>query len=144
MNRRLKGHKNMSHWTTIKTQVRDVDALRAACRELKLELKGKGLARGYAGNNQEFDLVIPMPDCPYDIGLKRETGGGYSLHTDWYVPYNRQGKNVVDYVGAEFKRLVQLYGVHKATIEARKKGLQVQRMSGANGAIRLSISGGAL
>jgi len=39
------------------------------------------------------------------------------------------------------RRLLQLYAVHKATIEARKRGHTVQRKLQKNGAIKLVIGG---
>jgi hypothetical protein len=42
-------------------------------------------------------------------------------------------------VGANFGLLLQLYGVHKATAEARKKGFSVLRKSQPNGAIKLTL-----
>ncbi|MGO8926013.1 MAG: hypothetical protein ACLQU3_03830 [Limisphaerales bacterium] len=38
-------------------------------------------------------------------------------------------------------KLLQLYGVHKATIEARKKGLSVLRRQQQNGSIKLVLMG---
>lgn len=122
----------MSHWTTVKIEVRDLNALRHALSELKLELRGKGPARYYEGTT-EFDAVIPLPGR-YDIGLTK-TEAGYSLHADWH------DNQVAPYVGHEFKKLVQLYGVQKATIEAHKKGLTVTRTVQSNGAIKLAIRG---
>jgi hypothetical protein len=44
-------------------------------------------------------------------------------------------------VGQGYGKLLQLYGVHKATIEARKKGLSVLRRQQQNGAIKLVLMG---
>ena len=44
-------------------------------------------------------------------------------------------------VGTGFGKLLQLYGVHKATMEARKKGLSVVRRQQPNGAIKLVLMG---
>ena len=43
--------------------------------------------------------------------------------------------------GPGYGRLLQLYGVHKATIEARRKGLSVVRRPQQNGGIKLVIMG---
>jgi hypothetical protein len=40
----------MSHFTTIKTQIKDIDALRSACQELGLPLLQNADARGYVSN----------------------------------------------------------------------------------------------
>lgn len=124
----------MSHWTTIQTQVRDIDALRSACAELNLGLEEKAQARGYGTTRHRGDFVIRLKG-PYDIALVRQTDGNYSLVTDWW------NGHVEREVGTNYGRLLQLYAVHKATREARKKGLTVQRSALANGAIKLVLGG---
>ena len=57
----------MSHFTTIRTEIKDIDALRAAVEELGLALESKTEARGYAGNllNQNQNGVNGEPgDAP--------------------------------------------------------------------------------
>jgi hypothetical protein len=44
-------------------------------------------------------------------------------------------------VGKGYGKLLQLYVVHKATLEARKKGLSVLRRQQQNGAIKLVLMG---
>ena len=39
----------MSHFTTIQTQIRDLDALHDACAEMDLKLVPNANCRGYAG-----------------------------------------------------------------------------------------------
>lgn len=43
----------MSHFTTIQTQIKDIAALRDACRELGVELNENAVARGHGSNNQQ-------------------------------------------------------------------------------------------
>jgi hypothetical protein len=50
----------MSHFTTIETQVRDLDALRQALGELGVTLHENCNARGYAGNTLRGDYVIRL------------------------------------------------------------------------------------
>lgn len=127
----------MSHFTTIKTQIRDVAALRAASTELKLELQGNGIAkmqaRGYASQTRSCDYSLRLKG-PYDIAVDKQADGTYALTTDWWAGH------VANEVGQNFSRLVQLYGVNKAIIEARKRGLAVNRQTQADGSIRLAIA----
>jgi hypothetical protein len=44
-------------------------------------------------------------------------------------------------VGQGYGKLLQLYGVHKATMEARKKGLSVLRRQKQDGSIKLVLMG---
>ena len=110
----------MSHFTTIKTQIRDTEALRSACNELGLELIQNAEARGYYTQTTKGEYVIRLKG-PYDVAVNRQADGTYGLTTDWY------NNHVEAEVGSNYGKLTQLYGVHKATIEARKKGWTVQR-----------------
>jgi len=120
----------MSHFTTVNTQIRDIAALRAACTELGLEVIENAEARGYSSNRIRGDLVIRLKG-PYDVALQRQPDGCYALHADLW-----QGR-VESELGTGFGRLKQLYGVHKATLEARRKGMSVRRQPIDNGSIRL-------
>jgi hypothetical protein len=127
----------VSHFTSIRTQIKDVTALRSACGELNLPLLQDAEARGYAGQTRRGDFVIQLKG-PYDIAVNRQTDGTYGLTTDWW-----QG-HVEQQVGANFGKLLQLYGVHRATAEARKKGFSVLRQPQRNGSIKLVLLGGTV
>jgi hypothetical protein len=124
----------MSHFTTIHTQIKDIEALRETCAELRLELLRDAEARGYGSQLQRGDWVIRLQG-PYDVALHRQTDGTYGLSTDWWEGH------VEKEVGANYGRLLQLYAVHKAAREARKRGLSVQRTLRSDGSIKLTIGG---
>jgi len=123
----------MSHFTTIKTQIKDVEALRSAINELGLQLLANTDARGYISNKTKGDYVIRLKG-PYDIAVNQQPDGTYGLTTDWWDGH------VEKEVGSNFGRLLQLYGVHKATAEARKKGYSVRRNQQPNGSIKLILA----
>ena len=126
----------MSHFATIQTQIRDIAALREACRELGLTVQENAEARGYDENRQHGDYVIRLKG-PYDVSVNRQPDGTFGLTTDWYDDH------VEKEVGANYGKLLQLYGVHKTMIESRKRGHMVQRKAQKDGSIKLVI-GGAL
>ena len=123
----------MSHFTSIQTQIKDLEALRAACGELGLSFLVNASARGFAGTEQHGDYVIQLKG-PYDIAAHRQPDGTYGLATDWWEGH------VEREVGPNYGRLLQLYAVHKATREARKRGLTVQRTQRSDGSIKLCLS----
>jgi len=125
----------MSHFTTIETRIRDIAALRAACAELGLELQGAGTARGYYSEQGLPGEHVIRLRGPYDIAVNKTKDGTYGLTTDWW------NGHVEKEVGKDFGRLLQLYGVHKAQAEARRKGLTVRRRSLNDGSIKLTIGG---
>lgn len=124
----------MSHFATVTTQIKDITALTQACKELGLTVEANTLARGYASNSVHGEHVIRLKG-PYDIAVNRQKDGTYGLTTDWWDGH------VEKEVGSNYGRLLQLYAVHKATAEARKRGHSVQRKAAANGAIKLVIGG---
>lgn len=122
----------MSHFTTVDIHLRDLDALQAACTELGLSVLPNTQARGFAGNNVHGEHVIKL-NGPYDIAVNRQPDGNLALITDlWQGHVERE-------VGPAFGRLKQLYGVHLATREARRRGLHVQRQTLGDGRIRLQL-----
>lgn len=124
----------MSHLTTIQTQIRDVAALRAACQEMGLAVEDNAVARGYGSTRHNGDLVIRLKG-PFDIAVNRQQDGTFGLTTDWYSGH------VETEVGQNYSRLIQLYGVHKTMIEARRKGYTTRRQTLGDGAIKLTIGG---
>ena len=129
----------MSHFTTIQTQIRDVDALADACTELNIKLVSNSTCRGYAGVVRQAPLVIKLRG-PYDIAVEpsAERNGSYRLTTDWWDGH------VAGEVGVGYGRLLQTYGVHKTMREARLRGLRATRKVETDGSILLTLEGGSL
>jgi hypothetical protein len=74
----------MSHFTTIKTQIKDIEALKAACTELNLSVLEKAQARGYYENKTRGDFVIKLKG-PYDIAVQKQPDGTFGLTADLYA-----------------------------------------------------------
>ena len=124
----------MSHFTTIKTQIKDLDALKSACAELNLPVLEKAQARGYYGNILKGDFVIKLKG-PYDIAVQKQKDGTFGLTSDLFAGH------VEKEVGSNYGKLLQLYAVHKAMKEARRKGHLVTRQHKTDGTIKLVIQG---
>jgi len=123
----------MSHFTTIKTQIKDIEALRSACNELGLALLQSAEARGYYQNKIKGDYVVQLKG-PYDIALNKQPDGSFGLTADLWQ------NHVENEVGQNYGKLLQFYGVHKAMREARKKGHLVRRAQRQDGSIKLTIA----
>ena len=124
----------MSHFTTIDTQIRDIGALQSAYEELGLQVQENATARGYGSQSRQGEYVIKL-NGPYDIALNAQENSSFELACDWW------GGHVEKEVGKNYGRILQLYGVHKASREARRKGYTVRRKQHADGAIKLVIGG---
>jgi hypothetical protein len=129
----------MSHFTTIQTQIRDLDALSDACSELGFGFTANAKCRGYAGISRLAHHVIKLKG-PYDIAVEpsQENDGSYGLTTDWWDGH------VAKEVGTGYGRLLQTYGVHKTMREARTRGLRVHRNQEQDGSVLLTLEGGSL
>ena len=124
----------MSHFTSIKTQIKDLKALRSACAELELSLVPNAQARGYSNNKIKGDYVIQLKG-PFDIAVNQQPDGSFGLTADLWDGH------VEKETGKDYGKLIQLYGVHKAMLEARKKGHLVKRSQLKDGSIKLVIAG---
>jgi len=129
----------MSHFTSIKTEVRDIDALLQACVELGLKLTPQFPCRGYAGVLRKADYTIELRG-PYDIAVDPapEKDGTYALTTDWWDGH------VAKEVGVGYGRLLQAYGIHRTFKEAHARGLRAIRRLETDGSVLVTLEGGGL
>ena len=129
----------MSHFTTIQTRIRDLDALADACTDLGVRLVTNTDARGFAGITRNAPTVIRL-NGPYDIAVDPSDAndGNYGLTTDWWDGH------VAKEVGEGYGRLLQSYGIHQTMREARLRGLRTTRKVEADGSILLTLEGGKL
>ena len=116
----------MSHLVVIETKVHDAAALTAACRRLGLAEPVHGNVRFFSGG--ATGLSVKLPGWQYPIVVDTAEG---SIKYDNYE--GRWGDP------AELGRLLQLYAVEKAMLEARKKGYSVTEQTRQDGSIVLQI-----
>ena len=121
----------MSHIVSIKTEVRDPQAVAAACRRLGLPGPVHGTATLFEG--QATGLLVRLPDWLYPLVCDTATG---ALSYDNYSGnWGRQ---------EHLDRFLQMYAVEKARLEARKRGHGVVEQALPDGSIKLTIGvGGA-
>ncbi len=84
----------MSHFTEIKTQIKDIEALRLACQELGLGLVPNTEARGYYENKTKGDYVIKLKG-PYDIALNKQHDGTFDLTADLWQGHAKSGSALI-------------------------------------------------
>lgn len=156
----------MSHITTVAVEIRDLEAVKALCREKGWTFKeGKKTYEWFGewvkqGDNDirpsdeelatwgHCDHAIGIPGEAYELGLQR-SGNAYRLRWDgfkeWRKDHGGPSKHGLDYyVGKTGSRFLQGYGIAKAEMEARKRGLNVRRVPGSNGSVKLVLTGASL
>lgn len=123
----------MSHFSQIKTQIRNLSSLQSALTDLGVDWKsGPCPVRGYRGQTETAEVAIEQ-DNGYDIGF-RWNGSEYELVAD--LQYWKQESNVDRFLS----RVTQRYAYHTVVNESTQKGFQVaEQQQNADGSIRLVL-----
>lgn len=115
----------MSHVATIKTQMLDVTAINAACKRL-------GIPESVNGRHQLYDgaytgIGVKLPGWKYSVVIEPTGELKYDNYKGQWGHIDRLN---------EFR---QAYGVEKAKIEARKKGMSVTETKLPDGRIQVRM-----
>jgi Protein of unknown function (DUF1257) len=123
----------MSHFSQIKTQLRNLSSLQAALTDLGINWKaGSEAIRGYRGKTQTAEIAIEQ-DNGYDIGF-RWNGSEYELVAD--LQFWRQELTVDRFLS----HVTQRYAYHTVLNETTQKGFQVtEQQQNKDGSIRLVL-----
>jgi hypothetical protein len=121
----------VSHIVQIQTEVRDPQAVGAACRRLALPEPVTGTAKLFSG--EAAGLLVKLPDWLYPVVVDTATG---QLRFDNYSgAWGRQ---------EHLDKFLQSYAVEKARLEAHRRGHGVVEQALPDGSVRLTIQvGGA-
>ena len=122
----------MSHIVTIKTEVRDPAAIRAACGRLRLEPPLFGEAKLFSGTKTGWQ--VRLPEWRYPVVCDVQSG---TVEFDNYE--GRWGKQ------EHLDHFLQGYAVKKAKLESLLKGHSCTEQTLTDGTIKLTIQvGGAV
>lgn len=123
----------MSHFSQIKTQIRNVESLKEALTELNIDWKqGPRQVRGYRGQTQSAEITIEQ-DNGYDIGFKWN-GNEYELVADFQ--YWQQNLSVEGFL----RKVTQRYAFQTVMKETARAGFQIaEQQKNEDGSIRLVV-----
>ena len=123
----------MSHFSQIKTQIRNLPALQSALTDLGMDWKSGPLpVRGYQGQTQTAELVIAQ-DNGYDIGFS-QTGNEYELVAD--IDFWQQTWTVEQFL----QKVTQRYAYHTVIDTSAEQGFQLTAQEqNSDGSIRLVV-----
>ncbi|MBE9177046.1 DUF1257 domain-containing protein [Oculatella sp. LEGE 06141] len=123
----------MSHFSQIKTQIRDLTSLQSALTDLGVDWKpGPQAVRGYRGQTQTAEVAIEQ-DNGYDIGFKWN-GQEYELVAD--LQYWKQTLTVDGFIS----QVTQRYAYCTVLNETAKQGFQVsEQQQNQDGSIRVVL-----
>lgn len=123
----------MSHFSQIKTQIRNLSSLKAALTDLGIDWKeGPRPVRGYRGQTATAEVAIEQENN-YDIGFSWN-GKEYELIADlqyWQQPWT---------VNGFLNRVTQRYAYHTVVNETTRQGFQVaEQQHNEDGSVRLVV-----
>lgn len=142
----------MSHVVMIELEVKDLDAVEKAAKDLGGELvRNQKTFRWYGHWMNDYSAedaaykqgikpedygkcehIIRHPNCSYDIGLVKKEGGGYRVVADeWF------SGGLTKVFGQGMQALKQRYGTHVAAKIMRGQGFIVNEIKTKTGDIRL-------
>jgi hypothetical protein len=121
----------LSHIVEIKTEIRDAQAVKAACARLNLPQPEHKTTRLFSAT--ATGLAVQLPGWSYPVVCNLQTG---QAQYDNYNGHWGEQKHL--------NAFLQSYAVEKAKIEARKKGHTCAETRLQDGSIRVTIRvGGA-
>ena len=123
----------MSHFSNIKTKIRDLTALKTSLTNLGIDWKeGPRAVRGYQGQTLTAEVVVEQANN-YDIGFSWN-GQEYELVSD--LQYWQQPLTVDGFL----KQVTKGYALETILQESAKQGFQVaEQTNNQDGSIRLVV-----
>lgn len=123
----------MSHFSNIKTQIRNLESLKSALTDLGIDWKsGSRPVRGYRGETRTAEVTIEQENG-YDIGFSHN-GEAYELVAD--LQFWQQAWSVDRFIS----KVTQKYAYHSVLTETAKQGFQVaEQKNQEDGSIRLVL-----
>ena len=123
----------MSHFSNIKTKIRNLNSLKAALNDLKVDWKnGPGIVRGYQGQTHKADVVVEQQNN-YDFGFSWN-GSEYELVAD--LQYWQQPLTVDGFL----RQVTQRYAYHTVVNETANQGFSItEQDKNHDGSIRLVV-----
>ncbi len=123
----------MSHFSQIKTQIRNLKSLQSALTDLGIDWKsGPTQVRGYRGQTSTAEVVIEQNNG-YDLGFAWN-GNEYELVAD--LQFWQQASSVDRFMNM----VTQRYAFHTVVNETAKQGFQVtEQQKNKDGSVRLVV-----
>ncbi|MGB3508575.1 MAG: DUF1257 domain-containing protein [Microcoleaceae cyanobacterium] len=123
----------MSHFSQIKTQIRNLKSLQSALADLGIDWKsGPREVRGYRGQTRTAEVVVEQNNG-YDLGFTWN-GNEYELVAD--LQFWQQAWSVDRFINM----VTQRYAYHTVLGESAKQGFQVtEQQKNRDGSIRLVV-----
>lgn len=120
----------MSHFTTVKTQIKELSLLEAATKALGLQKVERKLVNGYVGQKTDAEHVWQVSSS-YDLGAIKNASGNYDLVADWWGTDHT--------IHRLDKKVIQEYSVQAILRRAKLLGQSAVRETQSDGSVKVKI-----
>lgn len=118
----------MSHFTTIYTEIRDLECARSALANMGLDMVDEGMCRFYGGAELK-ENVVRLPGM-YDCALEKSITGNYNITADFWNGY------VARYIGHNGSVIMSNYAIEMLKKMAKKMHLSMSKQEGGSYKVR--------
>jgi acetolactate synthase regulatory subunit len=123
----------MSHFTTVKTEILDLDILKKTIADLGFRMKENDWRLGHDGQMEDIDLSVRISPETDLLFKKGETGKGYVITAFGKIAQQEKMRRIIQMVQQE-------YAYRKVLHETRKRGFSlVQEERVKAGVIKLVL-----
>lgn len=131
------GECGISHFSRIKTEIRDQDLLIESLQELGYEVQEGGAIRGRQGLRQ-VDLSVSTRNGN-GIGFIRSDDGTFTLVADWYG-IGRKDTKIAESLSRTLERVQNRYAERLIVKKTEEQGFSVvERCEESDGSIRIVV-----
>lgn len=124
----------MSHLISAKLKVTSIHDLKKSVEVFGATLEEAKTFNSYIVEN--CDYRIKLPGCSYQIGVRQQKEGHYTLHYDTYS----DGRKLIQKFGENLGKLTQEYAAQVCMTQAKKTfGWTVVRKTLPNGKLQLRM-----
>lgn len=118
----------MSHFTTIYTEIRDLECARSALANMGLDMVDEGMCRFYGGTELK-ENVVRLPGM-YDCALEKSITGNYNITADFW------NGHVARYIGHNGSVIMSNYAIEMLKKMAKKMHLSMSKQEGGSYKVR--------
>lgn len=128
----------MSHFSRIRTQFRNREALVRCLHELGWTVETDAMVQGYRGQ-QQVDIAVKT-SSGYGIGFIRNSDGMYDMVADWWGINGAGQKSILDRLGQQAQKIQVEYAKSMVLEQTAKQGFGVvSETTDADGTVRIVV-----
>lgn len=128
----------MSHFSRLKTKLRDRDVLVQSLTEMGFSVRNGGRIRGYDGEH-EVDFAVET-DQRYGIGFVEAPDGSFDMVADSWVVSGRKQQKVLAGLERTMERIQREYALKTVLASTQSEGYElVEQVCEGDGTVRIVV-----